>query len=249
MKYKIGDRIGPYNILLVERYAPDEKKKYRGKFLCPFCSTKEKPVFFIAIIDNVKRGNTRSCGCEHTKQRQKMGRSNLIDLTGKKFGKLIVLGDFGFRDKNNHVLWVCQCDCGDRRIVKVTTSNLKTGAVNSCGCGYSVGETRIKQVLEQNGYSFETQYQFDNCVNPKTNSKLRFDFFLPDYNTCIEYDGEQHFHSTSGWNDEKHFQETQYKDSIKNVFCKQNDIRLIRIPYYDYDKIDISYLEKILEIN
>jgi very-short-patch-repair endonuclease len=61
---------------------------------------------------------------------------------------------------------------------------------------------------------------------------LRFDFYIPEYNVCIEFDGKQHFIlENTGWNVKNALAKTQKNDEIKNNFCKRNDIRLIRIPY------------------
>ena len=95
----------------------------------------------------------------------------------------------------------------------------------------------------RNNIIFDTQYWFNDCINPQTNCKLLFDFYLPSYQCLIEYDGEQHFKYTNqGWNNKDHFEQVQYRDEIKNQYCKEKGIKLIRIPYWDYDKIDIEYL-------
>lgn len=247
-KYKEGDKIGPYNTVLVKRLPPNENKRYKGIFICSFCSSSEKPTYFTATIENVRNGNTRSCGCIHTEQRRQMGKNNLKDLTGQKFGKLTVLRDSGKRDKTNHVLWECQCSCKDKNIVLVTTSNLKDGGVQSCGCGYSVGENKIKKILKQLDIGFIKQKTFPDFFNPKTNKPYRFDFYLPDYNICIEYDGIQHF-KTLGWNTQERLEETKKKDKLKDDFCHKRNIPLIRIPYTDFYKINENYLlNKIREV-
>lgn len=66
----------------------------------------------------------------------------------------------------------------------------------SCGCLNSKGEEKITQILLKLNIIFYKEYQFIDCINPKTNTKLRFDFYLPDYNCCIEYDGKQHYVSS-----------------------------------------------------
>ena len=81
---------------------------------------------------------------------------------------------------------------------------------------------------------------FENCRNPKTNKPLRFDFYLPDYNCCIEYDGEQHFKEWGLSNTT--LEERQFLDNFKNKYCKDNNIKIIRIPYWNYDKINEQYL-------
>ena len=71
---------------------------------------------------------------------------------------------------------------------------LRAGGVISCGCfKSSKGELKISKALKKLKINYENQKSFNNCRNPETNRKLFFDFYLPDYNCCIEYDGEQHF--------------------------------------------------------
>ena len=67
---------------------------------------------------------------------------------------------------------------------------------------------------------------------------LPFDFYLPNYNICIEYDGEQHFKPIKYFGGQKAFQSQQQKDEIKNKYCQDNKIKLIRISYMDYDNIE-----------
>ena len=142
---------------------------------------------------------------------------------------------------NNRYKWRCRCDCGNE--ILVTAHHLKDGNTMSCGCQNSRGEKKIQSILSKINIKYIQQKTFEKCRNPKTNKILFFDFYLPDYNTCIEYDGQQHFEYTNiGWMTKEKFDRTKFCDEIKNNFCKNNDIRLIRIPYYDFDKIDEQYL-------
>ena len=66
---------------------------------------------------------------------------------------------------------------------------------------------------------------------------LPFDFYIPEYNICIEYDGEQHYRPVmfDGKDDElatKQFEKTKYHDGIKTKYCNAHGIHLLRIPYY-----------------
>jgi hypothetical protein len=81
---------------------------------------------------------------------------------------------------------------------------------------------------------FENQKSFDDCINIK---KLKFDFYLPDYNTCIEFDGAQHFRPIDRFGGEEYFNYIKLCDSIKNRYCVDKDIKLIRISYKEYGKI------------
>ena len=68
-----------------------------------------------------------------------------------------------------------------------------------------------------------------------------FDFYLPDYNKCIEYDGIYHFQTTRRTT-EKDLKEQQKRDKIKNDFCQKNNIPLLRISYLDFNNITIEKL-------
>lgn len=76
---------------------------------------------------------------------------------------------------------------------------------------------------------------------------MPFDFYLTDLNTMIEFDGIQHFEEVEYFGGYEKLLETRFNDEIKNQYCKNNDIKLIRIPYYNYDKIE-NILEKELKV-
>ena len=105
-------------------------------------------------------------------------------------------------------------------------------------CVESNGEKKVRETLDKYNISFEPQQTFEKCRNPKTNTKLKFDFYLKDLNTCIEYDGKQHYESVEYWGGEEGLEKLKYRDSIKNTFCKENDITLLRIPYTEYNDIE-----------
>lgn len=95
-------------------------------------------------------------------------------------------------------------------------------------CSISYGEIDVRNYLHNNNIVFERQYTFDGCINK---NKLPFDFYLPDYNLCIEYDGEQHFKPIERFGGNEAFLQRQINDSIKNKFCLSNNILLLRIKY------------------
>jgi hypothetical protein len=80
---------------------------------------------------------------------------------------------------------------------------------------------------------YEEEKIFDCCVNDKTKKPLRFDFYLPGYNTCVEFDGIQHFKPVNYWGGQLAFESRCRNDHIKNSFCADNNINLIRIKYDD----------------
>lgn len=106
-------------------------------------------------------------------------------------------------------------------------------------CKSSKGENEIELFLKENKIIFERQKRFDDCKNKKP---LPFDFYLPDKNICIEYDGELHFKAIDFFGGEKGFLACKKNDLIKNEYCKSNNITLIRIKY---NENILNYLKKI----
>lgn len=114
---------------------------------------------------------------------------------------------------------------------------------DSCGCLHeSKGNRKIKEILEKDNIKFIQEKRFSD-LKFDSGYFARFDFYLPDYNTIIEYDGRQHFIQGNGVFDNKEkFAQTQAHDSIKNQYCKEHNITIIRIPYTHYDNITIKDL-------
>lgn len=119
--------------------------------------------------------------------------------------------------------------------------------LRGCGCpicSLSRGELKIKTFFDKNKISYICQYKFENCKNINT---LSFDFYLIGNNICIEYDGEQHFKSINFFGGEEKLISTKENDQIKTDYCLNNNIKLIRIPYWDFKNIE-QILEKELNI-
>lgn len=102
-------------------------------------------------------------------------------------------------------------------------------------CNFSEGERSIEEKLSSQKIKYIAQKKFNDCKN-KMN--LSFDFYLPNYNLCIEYDGKQHFESIEFFGGETHFHYRKRLDQIKTDYCHKNNIVLLRIPYWEKDNID-----------
>jgi Zn finger protein HypA/HybF involved in hydrogenase expression len=112
-------------------------------------------------------------------------------------------------------------------------------------CKESKGEKIIRNFLEKENIKFTTQKTFKDC---KHNSYLKFDYFLPQLNICIEYDGIQHFEPIDFFGGEKALIENKKRDSIKENFCTENNIYLIRISYLEKRNIFNILNKKILKL-
>jgi Zn finger protein HypA/HybF involved in hydrogenase expression len=101
-------------------------------------------------------------------------------------------------------------------------------------CKQSQGEKEIEQFLIENNIKYETQKTFEGC---KSKRMLPFDFYIPSKNLCIEYDGEMHYKAIEFFGGNKSLEKQIKHDNIKNEFCKNNNINLLRISYINFKNI------------
>ena len=176
---------------------------------------------------NIINEKSKDCGC---------GRKEFLsfmkkDLKGMKFGKLTVL-EISYTNKHGKDVYKCICDCGNE--CEVWSNCLTTNHTISCGCSKSKYNIIIGDILNELGYEHIKEYYIDlsnYCTDVKY---IRFDVFIPSLNLAIEYDGEFHFKPIPYLNIEESIlslERTQYRDKIKDKYCYDNNIYLLRIPY------------------
>lgn len=105
--------------------------------------------------------------------------------------------------------------------------------LKGCGCPKcksSKGESKIREVLDIFNIKYLEQASFKEC-RADNNRRLLFDFYIPSINTCIEFDGKQHFEPVEYWGGQEGLERRKRSDEIKNKFCTDNNINLIRISY------------------
>lgn len=111
-------------------------------------------------------------------------------------------------------------------------------------------EEAMCSLIESWGYTIERQYGIEEC---KDKNPLKFDCFLTDYNTVVEYDGENHYYpirfGTQSMEDaiRKH-EYTKEHDKLKNDFCRKNKINIIRVPYFEFENMDFYIFDKFVEL-
>jgi len=107
-------------------------------------------------------------------------------------------------------------------------------------CRKSKGELIIAEYLKERNIEFFQQKTFKECKDKRL---LRFDFYLPLYNMCIEFDGSQHFISKKVWGGDNHLKIIKIHDDAKNMFCIENNISLLRINYKE------NVINKLISVN
>lgn len=143
------------------------------------------------------------------------------------------------KGKRSQVVKVIHNNCGSE--YEVSLRVLQAGGIGCGNCRTSRGENAVKSALDKHGMPYNREVSFTECKN---RSPLYFDFCVfisPDEYILIEFDGIQHYkESFRGGSLEK----TQVNDAIKNKFCNEWKIPLIRIPY----TVDLKTIKSKLAI-
>lgn len=220
----IKKRAEELNVIYKDRFIKDNETWIN--YLCPIHTNKGTQS---SSWTNFK---SRAKGCAYC-----TGRYKTTDEFKKEISKINfnikILGTYNGSEQP------VKCYC---KICKHIWSPIGRSLKNGQGCpncSTSKGELKVKQFLDTNKIEYIQQKTFDNCTDKE---KLKFDFYLPTSNIVIEYDGQQHFMPVDFANKGIEWATNLYnnnvrKDTIKNDYCKNNQIKLIRIPYYDYNRI------------
>lgn len=174
---------------------------------------------------------------------KKVGDRFLIDLTGKTFNHIYVIERIGSNSSGN-AIYKCKCNnCG----TLFTENSGRIPNRISCGCVKSKGEYVIAKLLTELKIPYKKQFIFKDC---KDKGYLKFDFAVFDNNDklqcLIEYQGLQHYEEWKKSKIADSLETRQRRDNIKRKYCKDNNIRLIEIPYYDFSKLNKEYIKNIL---
>ena len=218
MKIQPGMKFGHLTVIKDSGIRQNRKKMWECECDC------QSHTHINVRTDALTSGNTQSCGCS-----RKGNTNRRIDLTNKKNGHLTALYIHPKNKKsNNNLIWICKCDCGN--LTQVSTANFwHTNSCGKCLKTISKGQNYIISLLKNNNITFEQQKSFKTCRFPDTNALAKFDFYINNQ-YLIEFDGRQHFieDKNSKWETLKYYQQ---HDNLKNKWCKDNNIPLIRIPY------------------
>jgi hypothetical protein len=194
----------------------------------------------IIIWDHLSGSICKGCSNENRKNLQKIGNSEFIRRSINRLGE----GEYDYSMVdyiNNRTKVKIKCIEHNHIFEQLPNQHIN----GNISCPYckkinSVGESKVREVLNSLGVDFIEQHSFSDCKNKNI---LKFDFYLTDYNTIIEYDGKQHF--TKGWNSDIEFQRTKSNDIIKNKYCHEKKIKLLRIPYNQFKNIENIVKENI----
>lgn len=203
---------------------------------------------FERTFDNFKRKKTKLCqSCSNKRPlplaaKNKIGKAKLksikdvINLVEKDMKCKYI--DRYVRKNTRSTIIVFKCPV--HGIQEVYWSNLvKRKECPECSKMYiqSKGNKLVEEWLIDNNFDFFKEYKFEKCKDKRC---LPFDFYIPSKNTCIEVDGKQHYINIFFGKNNKDKALSYYRrhDKIKTDFCKDNNINLIRVPYFKIKDID-----------
>ena len=193
-----------------------------------------------------KSAGCPECASKRVREIEALSAQEVQDRVHLFYEHIDIIGEY--TNRNTPV----ECRCNIHNIVfmanpRTLLYNKGTGCPQ---CRQSLGEKKMQDVLLKMGYHINPQHTFPDC---KYINLLRFDGYDKKYNVAFEYQGQQHYYPVdfSGKNDgsaEKEFKLNVIRDNIKREYCQKNNIKLIEIPYWEYDNME-SFLRKELNLN
>ena len=171
--------------------------------------------------------------------------SNKAKYTLEKIEKYLNLFDYKLiSDKYINANVPIKVMCPEGHIFEIRFSDFKNNNRRCPICNSSRGEQEVSFILNKLNIKFKREYKFNDC---KFKTYLPFDFYLPNYNCCIEFDGIQHHEIIGQFGGFNGFVNTKIRDTIKTEYCKKNNIKLIRIPYWDIEKIEEIIIKQLIK--
>lgn len=148
---------------------------------------------------------------------------------------------------NNRTPIKCRCLIHDIEYKTPSKNFLYRDSSGCPKCHQSIGEHKLHDILIHLGFNVKSQYSFDDC---KYKNRLRFDYYDEKNKVAFEYQGQQHYYPINfgGISDkeaQREFETNIKRDSIKKEYCNTNNIKLICIPYWEYDNMEQFLLKNI----
>lgn len=117
-------------------------------------------------------------------------------------------------------------------------SHLQGCGCPECSTSLSKGENKISEFLSKNNIEYEAQYKIKNINQSCDRKNIIVDFYLKEQNIIIEYNGQQHYKEVEYFGGESVFFKQLKRDNALRQYCHEKNIKLIEIPYFNFDKIE-----------
>lgn len=242
-----GDRLN-YSVVKtrIEKYGckllSNTYTNYKDKNLDILCYCGEVFKTSLACYENSKHQCNKCSQKQSNEYKNKYTINNVKELCTKNNSILLDYNKSSeyIRTKDKATLFCSKCG---KRFTTTLGYILLVNKYICNDCAYesapsSNGELLVKSILDKNNsVTYKEQYSFDDCIDK---TRLRFDFsvFKNSEIYLIEFDGIQHFTPFEYYGGIKKYNDIVRKDNIKNLYCKNNEIPLLRLKYND---VDIEY--------
>ena len=234
---KIKEEVEKTGKKLIEIKEYNEKDYHKSRIIVSCGNKNHKPIE--TSLNKIINSNVKCKDCIKEENINKM--ILYLNSTQYRFNKVIKYCESDYMKSTIEII----CPKDETHVYTVRFSSFKYEGKRCPHCGMTYGEHEVANILKRYNIKYKFQYKYKDCrfINP-----LPFDFYLPDYNILIEYDGEQHYKPIDLFGGEENFKYTKQNDNIKNKYCNDNNIKLIRIPYWDFNNIE-EILNKELKVN
>ena len=218
------------------------------RYICPFHGEQS------GSLDNMIHGH--GCiECQYEKVSKtllKYTKDEAEQIINSRYGN-VLLNKEEYKNMSQRNLQI-KCGCCGERIFTTALYDYITGSDRCVFCSQSLSKNEfiIANYFNKNSIKYESEKTFKDC---KDKMPLPFDFYLPNYNLCIEYDGEYHYRPIRISKEEteediqNRFKLRQFHDQIKNEYCQSHGIELLRIPYWEQDNIEQIITDKLNELD
>ena len=153
--------------------------------------------------------------------------------------------------KGHNYKFKVMCGCGNDFEVDAVHFTEGKYQCNECRVKQSAIAAKVELWLNAHKIEYQKEKRFGQCVHKKT---LPFDFYLPQYNSCIEVNGLGHYRPVNFCGNKERakitYEQRQIIDEIKTKYCEDNNIPLLRLPFWEIedDKTYKTRLEQFLSI-
>lgn len=183
------------------------------------------------------QAHSRGCGCKkceheiHSK-RHRLTQEQFLAKAKSFHGNTYDYSEAKYVKTDDHITIICRIH---GRFKQRATLHANSG-YGCQKCNQSKGERTIGAWLQEHGISYSLEKKFEDCLSPFGNH-LKFDFYIPEKNMLIEYDGHQHYRHVSLFGGAEAFETLKRYDKMKNQYAKKKGIPLLRIPFFSLKKV------------
>lgn len=223
-------------ILISEKYI---NAKTKLEYICP--EHKEYGSQYITY-NNLKCGfGCKYCGIEKTANSRRLPFEKVKEIFARHD---MILLEQNYINANTPMGYICK----HHKEFGVQYMALSNAYKQYCPyCNVIKGEEKISQYLVDNNIQFTLHKSYDD-LRGLGGGKLSYDFYLPNFNLLIEYQGEQHERPVELFGGSEQFDIQNEHDRRKKEYAKTHNINLLEIWYYDFKNIEDILNKKILSI-